>query len=73
MKKICIIWAGKFGLALYKTLDKNNEIVFASRTKKHKLNYIDFGRAFQSFSETYDEEVSAGLENIIKILTSICN
>jgi len=42
MKKICIIWAWKFGIALYKSLDKKNEIVFASRTKKHKLNYIGF-------------------------------
>ncbi|MDD2907480.1 MAG: hypothetical protein PHH98_02460 [Candidatus Gracilibacteria bacterium] len=42
MNKICIIGAGKFGLALYKSLDKKNEIAFVSRTKKHNLKYIDY-------------------------------
>lgn len=42
MKKICIIWAWKFWLALYKSLDKKNEIAFISRTKKHNLNYVNY-------------------------------
>lgn len=42
MNKICIIWAWKFWLALYKSLDKKNEISFISRTRKHKLNYVNY-------------------------------
>lgn len=42
MKKICIIWAGKFWLALYKSLDKKNEIAFISNSKKHNLNYVNY-------------------------------
>lgn len=81
MKKICIIWAGKFGLALYKTLDKNNEIVFSSRTRKYKLNYIDFEDIknyeyvfFCIPSNFLDERIKelSGLENKKILLTEKC-